>query len=88
MTISTPTKHTLLVPVTFEAREHTSITLRRIKGKDIRELAQQDDGDKSLFIIARLSGWPPEGVDELDAADIDEISKIVEGFTTMPKPKK
>lgn len=75
-------KHTLLVPVTFEGQERTEITLRRVKGKDIRDVEREPEGTgQALFLIGRLSGWPPEGVDELDAEDIEAISKIIEGFT-------
>lgn len=73
--------HTLLVPVTFEGKEHTSINLRRIKGKDIRDMERQETNlDKTFFMIGRLSEWPPEGVDEIDGEDFDAISKIIEGF--------
>lgn len=81
MSIKKDGTHTLLVPVTFEGREHTSITLRRIKGKDIKAMRREPEEERTFFLIERLSGWPPEGVEELDAADLDEISKIVEGFT-------
>jgi hypothetical protein len=73
--------HTLLVPVTFEGQERTSIVLRRLKGKDIKRLREYDDDvDKTFFLIGELAGWPPEGVEELDGADFDAISKIIEGF--------
>lgn len=87
MSVSATITHNLHMPVTFEGREHTSITLRRIKGKDIREIGKQDEGDKALWTIARLSGWPHAGVDELDAADIDAISTIIESFTEAPTPQ-
>lgn len=74
-------KHTLLVPVTFEGREHTEILLRRIKAKDIRDMEREpSDTDKTFFMIGRLAGWPPEGVDELDGEDLEKISKLIEGF--------
>jgi hypothetical protein len=75
-------KLTLKVPVTFEGGERTEIMLRRIKGKDIRDLDREPEGSaQTFFLIGRLSGWPPEGVDELDAEDIEAISRVVEGFT-------
>jgi len=74
-------QHTLTVPVTFEGSEKATIVLRRLKGKDIKRMSDFDsDIEKTFFLIGELSGWPPEGVDELDGADFDAISKIIEGF--------
>jgi hypothetical protein len=74
-------QHTLMLPVTFEGVERTTITLRRLKGKDIKRLKDYDDDiDKAFFLIGELSGWAPEGVDELDGADFEALSKIIEGF--------
>ncbi|MCB5201728.1 phage tail assembly protein [Neorhizobium sp. T786] len=74
-------QHTLILPVAFEGSEKSTITLRRLKGKDIKKLREySDDVDKTFFLIGELSGWPPEGVDELDGADFEAISKIIEGF--------
>jgi hypothetical protein len=75
------TTYKLLVPVTFEGKEHTEIKLRRLKGRDLRDVEAEDGGAaQTFFLIGRLAGWPPEGVEELDAADIEEVSKIIEGF--------
>lgn len=74
-------RHPLVEPITIEGREVTEAVLRRIKGKDIRDMDRQDsDLDKTAFIICRLAGWPPEAFDELDAEDIDALGKIIEGF--------
>lgn len=74
-------EHKLTLPVTFEGSEKGTITLRRLKGKDIKRLRDfDDDTDKTFFLIGELSGWPPEGVEELDGADFEAISKIIEGF--------
>lgn len=75
------TKYTLLEPITIEGREVKEAVLRRIKGKDIRDMEREETGiDKTVFIVCRLAGWPPEAFDELDAADIEGMSKIIEGF--------
>lgn len=85
--IQKSTRHPLTVPVDFEGKTHDSITLRRIKGKDIRDMEREEsDIEKTFFLIARLSGWPPEGVDELDGADFEAIAKVIEGF--MGKRKR
>lgn len=75
------TVYTLRHPVTVEGREVTSLSFRRLKGKDIREMERKDSNlDKTAFTICTLSGNPPELFDELDAEDIEGISKIIEGF--------
>ncbi len=81
MDVLKETRHELKVPVTFEGKEHAFISLRRIKGKDLRAITREEDKIEQTFLIIRLlSNWPPEGVDELDGEDIEAISKIVEGF--------
>lgn len=73
--------HKLAVPITFEGREVSEITLRRLKGKDIRDMERHgSDVEKTFFIIGRLASLPPEAVDELDAADFEAVSEIIEGF--------
>ncbi|RUX22138.1 phage tail assembly protein [Mesorhizobium sp. M2A.F.Ca.ET.037.01.1.1] len=74
-------RYTLVEKITIEGREVTEAILRRIKGKDIRDMERHEsDLDKTAFIISRLAGWPPEAFDELDAEDIDALGKIIEGF--------
>lgn len=75
------TKYPLSEPITFEGREITELNLRRLKGKDIRRVEAIDNKiDQTAFLIGELSGNAPEIFEELDAADIDGLSKIVEGF--------
>ncbi|MGE9266446.1 phage tail assembly protein [Escherichia coli] len=81
MDVQKEVRHTLKVPVNFEGKEHTYITLRRIKGKDLRAITREEDKIEQTFLVIRLlSSWPPEGIDELDGEDIEAISKIIEGF--------
>jgi len=82
MTIATQVTHSLLVPVHFEGAEHNIITIRRVKVKDLRGLKMENVTiDEMLALIVKLSGWPPEGVDELDQADLEAISDIISGFS-------
>jgi len=37
--------------------------------------------EEMLSLIVKLSGWPPEGVDELDQADLEAVSEIISGFS-------
>jgi len=82
MTVEAKITHKLLVPVTFEGAEHTSITIRRVKVKDLRGLKVDNVTiEEMLSLIVKLSGWPPEGVDELDQADLEVVSEIISGFS-------
>lgn len=80
--MSARTTHTLKESVTVDGVEKKTIELRRLKGKDLRAMGEEggNNVDKMLSTIQRLSGWPPEAMDELDAADIEAIGLIVEGF--------
>ncbi|MCW1412217.1 phage tail assembly protein [Rhizobium sp. 1AS11] len=66
--------------VTIEGREITVLNFRRMKGKDIKAVEKLSNIDATAHLICELSGNPPELFDEMDAADIDAASKIVEGF--------
>jgi hypothetical protein len=82
--------HTLRHPITQRFKDSagereepiTEVTLRRMKGKDMR-LADRIDGDvaASLEMIAMLSGLTVKVVDELDAEDIEALGEIIAGFT-------
>lgn len=80
-TITDKTRLPLKHPIKLEGRDITFLDFRRMKGKDIRDMDREPTNlEKAFFMIARLAGLPPEGVDELDAEDFEAASKIVEGF--------
>ncbi|WP_455466376.1 phage tail assembly protein [Bartonella sp. B39] len=83
MTVQTSFTYELLVPVTFEGKEHTEITLRRPKTKDVHEVYKQKKPDitQILEMISRLSGWPMDAVEGIDSYDMDVIVKKTESFT-------
>lgn len=82
MGIEKKQKIDLIAPVEFEGQAHSSIEIRRIKAKDLRGMrTDSNDLDDTLDLIVKLSGWPPEGVDELDQADIENIGDVIQGFT-------
>jgi len=82
MALQAEITHQLLVPVRFEGVTHEIITLRRIKAKDLRGLKTDNATiEEMLFLIVKLSGWPPEGVDELDQADLEAIGEIIASFS-------
>lgn len=75
------TRLALIEPVTYEGRQITHLDFQRMKGKHIREMeALNDTLDKTAYIIGALTGHGPDLFDELDSADIDAASKVVEGF--------
>ena len=79
--IGKKTRLNLIEPITYEARTLAFLDFRRMKGKEIREMdAIQDTLEKTAYIIGALTGHGPDIFDELDAADIDAASKIIEGF--------
>jgi len=80
MSLQEKITHKLIVPVTFEGVVHDVIIIRRIKAKDLRAFKQESqDIGEILSLIGKLSNWPPEGVDELDQADLEAISEIIAG---------
>lgn len=75
------TKLKLEHSVEFEGTAHTEMNFRRMKGKDIRRMeALGDKVDKTAFLITELAGLAPEFFDEMDAADIERATKVVDGF--------
>ncbi|WP_455475508.1 phage tail assembly protein [Bartonella sp. B17] len=72
--------HQLLVPVKFEGKEHTEITLRRAKTKDLQAIDKKEGIEQTIAMIARLSEWPYEAVGELDIEDLSSIGEILESF--------
>jgi len=62
MAVEAKITHSLLVPVTFEGTVHDTITIRRVKVKDLRGLKVDNVTiEEMLSLIVKLSGWPPEG---------------------------
>ncbi|WP_019220250.1 phage tail assembly protein [Bartonella florencae] len=81
MTIQQTVIYQLLIPITFEGKERTEITLRRIKVKDMQAIDKKEGTDQVITMIARLSGWPYAAVCELDGGDMASIGEILESFT-------
>lgn len=80
MTIQQSVTHQLLIPITFEGKEHTEITLRRPKTKDLQAIDKKEGVEQTIAMIARLSGWPHEAISELDINDLSSIGEILESF--------
>jgi hypothetical protein len=72
---------TLMEPVVIEGKTLTELQFRRMKGKDVKVVDKFTSNiDAAAYLICELSGNPPELFDEMDAADIEAATKIVEGF--------
>ncbi|WP_208435028.1 phage tail assembly protein [Bartonella phoceensis] len=80
MTIQTSITHKLLIPITFEGKEHTTIILQRPKIKDVQAIDKKEGIEQTIAMIARLSGWPYEAISELDINDLASIGEILESF--------
>ncbi|ATP11936.1 hypothetical protein BHOIPH791_13230 [Bartonella henselae] len=80
MTIQQSVTHQLLIPITFEGKEHTTITLQRPKTKDLQAIDKKEGVEQTIAMIARLSGWPHEAISELDINDLSSIGEILESF--------
>ncbi|WP_375643887.1 phage tail assembly protein [Bartonella sp. AP83NXGY] len=80
MTIQQSVTHQLLIPITFEGKEHTEITLRRPKTKDLQAIDKKEGVEQTIAMIARLSGWPHDAISELDINDLSSIGEILESF--------
>ncbi|WP_375624488.1 phage tail assembly protein, partial [Bartonella sp. TT119HLJHH] len=80
MTVQTSITHKLLIPVTFEGKEHTTITLQRPKTKDVQAIDKKEGIEQTIAMITRLSEWPHEAVGELDINDLSSIGEILESF--------
>ncbi|WP_375641096.1 MULTISPECIES: phage tail assembly protein [unclassified Bartonella] len=80
MTVQTSITHKLLIPIAFEGKEHTTITLRRPKTKDLQAIDKKEGVEQTIAMIARLSEWPHEAISELDINDLSSIGEILESF--------
>ncbi|EJF74813.1 hypothetical protein MCO_01891 [Bartonella sp. DB5-6] len=80
MTVQTSITHKLLIPVIFEGKEHTTITLQRPKTKDVQAIDKKEGIEQTIAMITRLSEWPHEAVGELDINDLASIGEILESF--------
>lgn len=71
-------------PVEFQGETVTKLTLRRIKGKDLKKLdSRGEDMESSFLLFADLAEMSPEFFDEVDGADIEKVGEVIESF--LPK---
>ena len=56
------------------------VTVRRVKGKDLRWIEKQGAALDSIELLQRLTGLSPAEADELDGEDVVAMSAVIEGF--------
>ena len=90
MTTSRTAKLALEFPVEFKGAAITELTVRRPKGSDMRFLPKGDEASvEGMFpFFSLLCGTDEQLLDELDAADINALGEIVNGFLAKPKRKR
>lgn len=71
---------TLIQPLKTADGETDTITLRRPKAKEIKAIRGKSDGDKTVWVIAQLSGIAPPYLDELDGEDFTVLGRIFADF--------
>lgn len=74
------TKIELKTPIKTPSGEVKTITLRRAKVRDLKEVQRLglSDADQELMLLARLSEekLTPEDMEELDLADYAEVQRV------------
>lgn len=77
---------TLSYPVKTGDGEIDKITLRRPKAREIKAIKGKTDGDKTLWIIAQLSGVAPPHLDDLDGEDFAVLGRVFAAFLGISPP--
>lgn len=89
MTQATEITVTLKYPVELKGTDGSTIekiealTLRRLKGKDMRAIANataKGHGEGLAALICRSAQIPPSTFDELDGADVTELGVVAADF--------
>lgn len=79
--MSEPVVVTLRKPVQFEKSAVAELTIRPVKGKDLRRLNPNDPPlVQTLNMLSWLSGQPMKVIDELEGDDLGAALKVVNDF--------
>lgn len=71
---------TLQFPVKHGSEEIRELNFRRPKGKDMRKLPSDVSVGDIMDLAARLSGYPPSVMDELEIADFNAVNEVIGDF--------
>lgn len=78
-----PYTHKLAHPISWGAETLTEATFkRRLQAKDFKGVPAGGElkFDHMMLILARVTGMSQSQVEELDAADLQALSEVVNGF--------
>ncbi len=79
---------TLEVPIEFDGRQISELTLQRPKVKHLKKMeAIESDVEKAVMLIATLASISESAVEELDSVDFSQCSEVIEEFMAK-KPQK
>lgn len=79
--MSEPVVITLRKPIEFGKTTVTELTIRPVKGKDLRRLKPSDPPlVQTLNMLSWLSGQPLQVVDELEGDDLGKALGVVNDF--------
>lgn len=79
----TAKKIELIVPVEYNGETVNSITMRRIKGRDLMQLDKHSGSEMEAMLeglLPDLIDFPADFVEELDAEDVLECIEVIEVF--------
>jgi Phage tail assembly chaperone proteins, E, or 41 or 14 len=67
-------------PFAFGDRQVTELTFDRLKGKHLRKMGATPTMDDLLTLASKSAKEPPALFDEMDAADVVEVSEVIGAF--------
>ncbi len=68
-------------PVTFDGREYSSLTFRRMKAKDALVAESEENNARAGYMLfAALAGVELGVIEELDVSDLSKIGEAIEPF--------
>ncbi len=70
----------LRYPVEFNGETISEIELKRPKGKHLKVLPANPTTKDLLVLAAKLSGYPTQVFDEMDAVDVIAVSEAIANF--------
>jgi len=86
--MSEPVTIKLRKPITFGSRTIEQLTIRPVKGKDLRRMKDSDSAlQSSLNMAGILSGEVSEVIDELAGEDLAEVLEVVNRFFESITPR-
>lgn len=83
------TEVVLEYPITIGGVLTDKVSVRRPTVKERSDIQRQNihEVDKELQLVAKVIGAAPSDLDDMDAADYDEIRSTLDGFFTGRKAK-